>query len=142
MQSVHIRMNLSLIPALKKILDPPMTVVVGYIPTLEVQPTLVVLAPLTLWACFFVELVFFLRLAGCLFCFRVAFNLPAGFLFCSICQKMHFVLVFQLNYPFCACFSIRIIKLFFHMYHLKPHFYSTGSDCCYLHFVVAHVKLV
>jgi len=56
MQSVHIRMNLSLIPALKKILDPPMTVVVGYIPTLEVQPTLVVLAPLTLWACFFVEL--------------------------------------------------------------------------------------
>jgi len=28
------------------------------------------------------------------------------------------------------------------MFHSKPHFYSTGSDYRYLHFVVAHVKLV
>jgi len=29
----------------------------------------------------------------------------------------------------------------FHTFHSKPHFYSTGSDYCYLYFVVAHVKL-
>ena len=34
-----------------------------------------------------------------------------------------------------------MITYFFHTINSKPHFYSTGSDYCNLHFVVTHVKL-
>jgi len=38
--------------------------------------------------------------------------------------------------------SIRLkLSSFYHTFHSKPHFHSIGSDYCYLHFVVAHVKL-